>query len=152
MRTVEKLKGAERRAHNKLVAMDLHTLAEDRVDLKDPDVIHTTENKAAFRAMGRLNLALMRYDAAFHPHPEHFKRWAMTGACPYMQDYRATRMIEHFWPERSLYTPGRALSAVNLLKLVKKVKSLRRKARLVECPPARTLDAASASVLCFGCS
>lgn len=56
---------------------------------------------------------LMRYDAANHPKPKAFDKWAVGGECPYsgIKIARAANFIEN----REWYTPGPAKSAYWLM-------------------------------------
>jgi hypothetical protein len=119
MRTVEKLKGAERRAHRALRKMDLYALTNAGV---------TSDYT------NRLVRASMRYDAAFHPKPEWFDDWARGGYCPYMRGrvggvYPERQLF--FYVNRFLYKPGRAMSAIKLLTLARKVKKTLRARKLI---------------------
>ena len=56
---------------------------------------------------------LMRYDAANHPDPSAFDRWAEGGPCPYtgVRIERAARFIQ----QATLWSPGEAPSAYQLM-------------------------------------
>ena len=56
---------------------------------------------------------LMRYDAANHPDPSAFDRWAKGGKCPYagMKIERSARFIQ----QATLWSPGEAPSAYQLM-------------------------------------
>jgi hypothetical protein len=56
---------------------------------------------------------LMRYDAANHPDPSTFDRWAQGGPCPY-EGSRWLRAAE-FNQKRGVWSPGPSLSALELL-------------------------------------
>ncbi len=59
-----------------------------------------------------LTQALMRYDAANHPDPTAFDRWAEGGPCPYNGVSMARSA--HFHEIRRLWSPGPAESAYAL--------------------------------------
>ena len=70
-------------------------------DLPSPTVILL----AAWGALSApLTVELMRYDAANHPDPTAFDRWAGGGACPY-SDVKVERAAL-FTENRDLWTPG----------------------------------------------
>ena len=51
-----------------------------------------------------LNLEIMRWNCANHPHPEYWDEWAKShdGGCPYRQEEE----LFHHHPDRSLWQPG----------------------------------------------
>ena len=61
---------------------------------------------------GDLCVELMRYDAANHPDPSRFDRWAKEDKCPY-NDCRWGRCA-NFGEHQHLWSPGPALSALEL--------------------------------------
>ena len=64
----------------------------------------------------QLCLELMRYDAANHPDPSAFDRWAAGGACPYAGVH--VQRSANFTERRGLWSPGPALSAYALMQML----------------------------------
>jgi len=60
-----------------------------------------------------LCIELMRYDAANHPDPSSFDRWAETGSCPY-EDCPVQRSV-NFTQRRNLWSPGPGRPAYELM-------------------------------------
>lgn len=62
---------------------------------------------------------LMRYDAANHPTPKAFDRWAKGGPCPYGNDEGQMQAgfarAANFEQEAEYWKPGRPPSALNLV-------------------------------------
>lgn len=56
---------------------------------------------------------LMRYDAVNHPKPAAFDAWAEGGPCPY--DGARVQRSARFTEDRTLWSPGPALSAFYLM-------------------------------------
>lgn len=67
---------------------------------------------------------LMRWDAANHPRPEAFARWAKTGRCPYT--LVKVRRAAHFQEDRKLYKPGPCPRPYDLLMRLFKAQKIRR--------------------------
>jgi hypothetical protein len=59
-----------------------------------------------------LTTELMRYDAANHPDPEAFDKWALTGECPY-ENCNWERSA-HFYEKSKLWESGPSKSALEL--------------------------------------
>ena len=60
-----------------------------------------------------LTADLMRYDAANHPDPGAFDRWAAGGPCPYAGG--EIDRAAHFWERRYLWSPGPSRPAYDLM-------------------------------------
>jgi len=67
-----------------------------------------------------LCIELMRYDAANHPKPELFNKWANGGDCPY--NGIKWQRCANFQERKDLWSPGPAKSALELAMMLLKEK------------------------------
>ena len=65
---------------------------------------------------GALTTELMRYDAANHPNPNVFDRWANDDECPYSLCH--VQRSANFTEQKSLWSPGLSKSAYELMQML----------------------------------
>lgn len=109
--------GATLRGAN-LISANLNSACLAKADLRGAKLPPPEEMLKCYwgKVSDGLCLELIRYDAANHPNPELFDKWAKGGDCPYMGT--GIKRAADFYEERSLWSPGPSKSAEELMKMV----------------------------------